>query len=172
MAIAIGLIAGGQALQMYGAHKKASAAKKASEQQVAAADKSQGYNQQVYNDQRALMQPYIQGGGSAYQRLLGDWQGRQPGGAPAMPQGAPQGPPSMPMAGSRPQPPGAPTMGQAVPRTPMAMPQGMPGMGGPMQGPQGGGQMVKMQSPDGAETQDVPRERVPQYLARGARVVG
>ncbi|MBA3949314.1 MAG: hypothetical protein H0X44_05145 [Acidobacteria bacterium] len=166
MPVAIGLIVGGQALQMYGAKKKADAAKKASEQQVAAADKAQGYNQQVYTDQRALMQPYVQGGGAAYQQLLGDWQGRQPGGAPAMPQGAPPGSP-MSMAGSRPQPPGAPTMGQAVPRTPMAMPPGMPGQTGP---PAQGG-MVKIASPDGSEVRDVPQAQAQMYLSRGGKLV-
>lgn len=163
--IALGLVAAGQGAAAIGAAKKASAAKHAAAQQVAAADKAQGYNEGVYRDQRALMAPYIQSGGAAYQKLLGEWQARQPGGAPQMPQGPPQGPQGMPwMPGSRPQG-GAPTMGQAVPRTPMAGPQGMPGQ------PQGGQQMVTMTSPDGSETQSVPQQHVPQYLARGAKVV-
>lgn len=138
-----------------GAHKAAGAAKDAAKVQVASADKAQGVNQQVYNDQRALMQPYIQGGNDAFARLMSAKFGTSG-------QGTPQG-----------GPPGG-QFGQmsAMTGPPQPMPQAMP-----PQPPQafgaamgGGGPLVKIQAPTG-ETKDVPREQVQHYLGLGARMV-
>jgi hypothetical protein len=144
----IGAASAGTAL--VGAHMQASAAKNAANTQVAASDRAQGFNQQVYNDQRQLMQPYVTNGQTSLAKLMAQhWGGDQ---AQYMPQ---QGPGPMPGQQGR----------------SLAAMQG-PGMGAPPQAGMGGGPTVKMTSPDGSETQDVPREHVPMFLAKGARVIG
>lgn len=87
-AIAVPLIVGAASAGagVVGAKMQSNAVNKAAKLQTAAADKSQAFNQQVYNDQRHDLQPFVQGGTSAFQQLLGNWQAKQPGYQPPQPQ--------------------------------------------------------------------------------------
>lgn len=140
-----GALIGKTILDLIGGHKGSDAAKKAAAQQVEQANRGLATNQQVYNDQRALMNPYVQGGQDAYARLFSQQFGtpyQPPAQAPTAPQ-IPQGPP----AGARPNP-----FQQA--------------MGG-----QPAGGMVTIQAPTG-ETRQVPREQAQMFVSRGGKVVG
>lgn len=153
-AVAVPAIVGGAtslASGLIGAHGAKSAAKTQSQ----AADRALAANQQVYNDQRQLMQPYVQGGQSAFQQLLSGWQHKQPGG---MPSGAPA-----PSQGG-----GSPMSGGLAAAMPM---QGQP-QGPPPGMPQGGqtGGMVMMEGPDGSR-RAIPQASVQMAMQRGARVV-
>jgi hypothetical protein len=149
---------------------QSNAAKDAAKHQIASTEKAQGYNQQVYHDQRSLMSPYVNAGNESLARLMSQhW-------------GTPYQPPA-PYTGGQPQPPN-----QAVPRFggPMGPPppgpnrpnpntprlvgsgQSLGAMQQPQQGPGPQGQMVQMQAPDGS-VQAVPAAAVAQLEQRGAR---
>lgn len=187
-AIAIPAIIGavGAGTSLISAKMQSNAATKAAGIQAASQDKAQQFNQQAYNDQRAALQPYVQGGQDAFSRLMTQHYGTgglSPGmsGTAMMPGSymAPQQP-------YRPQPQGPPPpgvnptsgglstvpMGQHAPTGPP-----MQGASGPPQGagqnPMGQampGQMVRLQAPDGS-IEAVPADQVQHFLGQGARMV-
>jgi len=156
--------------QIYGAHKAASAAKKASEQQQAAAHEAIAYAEPRYQQAlqiaqqqaelgRAGLQPYNAAGTSsmtALTALLGLPAAASGGGmnrATAMPPPGSAGPLQPPY--TRPGgggPPGTPTGAVAVPRAGMT------------------GATVMLRAPTG-QVQAVPADHVDFYLARGAQRV-
>ena len=85
--LTVGIISAGA--QIYGAHKASSAANKAADQQVAATDKGLALQQQIYNEQKAGMQPYAQFGQQAL-GSLGSLMGFAPLPAGAVPPMTPQ----------------------------------------------------------------------------------
>lgn len=107
---------------------ESNAAKKASQTQVAAGDKAANFMTQMWGQQQAQQQPYLQGGANAMNLLgavmqPGGWKGQpyptpnQPG-LQNLPYGQQQGGPPVqqPPPGGRIPPPGTPTSGTAVPR--------------------------------------------------------
>jgi hypothetical protein len=164
------------------AKMQSNAANRASKAQSASQDTSQAFNQQAFDYQKQLMNPYAQAGQTSLANLMAQhW-----GGSPAdysQQQGPPQGQQAMP--GQRPQGM-APTMGQAMPRSQGGQPlggfagpqggmpqqgQAAPGMGQPAQQPGGGGQMVRMRAPTG-EVTTIPAAMAAQFEQRGAVRVG
>lgn len=174
-ALALAGLAASSGTQLYGAKKAADAAKKAARTQVDATTRAQGFNQQVYTEQRRLMNPYVQAGQTSLANLQAQQWGT-PGQAPrpsgyGLPPagfgGQPNPQPSLASMGApefqMPQP------GQAVPRPGMGgapqgrtPPQGMAQPGGP----QGG--MVTLRAPDGS-IQPVPAHLAEQFIQRGAQ---
>ncbi len=183
-------------LQLAGAAKASSSANKAADQQVASADKGLALQKQIYNEQKAGMQPYAQFG----QQALGSLGSLM--GFPALPPPTPptgygangqslgpitgnQGPMNMSdprvhrlaKGGSLVDPGMSGTIGGMVGQSSYRSPAS--GLGAPMQQTQGGGgsfaapggRMVKVSSPDG-EIRDVPEGMVPQLEAIGGRRVG
>jgi hypothetical protein len=147
-------IAGGQLITgALGAH----AANKAAQTQAASADKALELNRQIYQQQRADMMPYVQGGQSAFQTLLNGWQARQ--GNAAQPAG--------PSIGNGASPFGA-AMGNGAAPGGQYLPQAGAGpMGGNAGAPQAGGQMVTLRAPTG-EVQAVPAQHADKLIAMGA----
>ncbi len=179
--------------QVAGAKMQSNAAGKAADQQVASADKGLDLQRQIYDEQKAGMQPYAQFG----QQALGSLGSLM--GFPALPPPTPptgmgangqslgpitgnQGP--MNMSDPRVQrlakggslvDPGmsdgsiGSMVGQSSYRSPAS------GFGAPMQQTQGGGgsfgpPMVTLMAPTG-ETQAVPADQAESFIARGARKV-
>jgi hypothetical protein len=178
-AIAIGLGAASAASSIYGAHKQAKAAEKASEQQQQSAREAIAYAEPKYQQAlqiaqqqaelgRAGLQPYnLQGqqglqtgqqGLTALSALLG--LPASAGAAPMLPDrasagmppgGVPMAPPiTAPTPYRRTLPPGAAVIGTAVPR-----------------GAGTTGATVMLRAPTGQQ-QAVPADQVAFYLARGA----
>lgn len=178
----------GAGTQVAGAVMQSKAAKGAAKTQSQAADRAAGVTQRVYDDQRSLMQPYVQAGQSAVTSLGRLMQPGQPytprmqqqdarsmPGAPqfdrAIPQslgalGAGRVDPVSPYSGG-----GAQGAGQVQPWTGQVQPQSQNFTGAPGGPSFGGAQMVQLQSPDG-EIRSVPAHLEQQFLARGARRVG
>jgi hypothetical protein len=185
-AIAIPAIIGaaGVGAQVVGARNASNAAKDAARIQGQSADRAQAFNERVYGDQQQLMSPYVKAGSDSLARLMAQHWGTQPpagmspsGGSSAMLSNAARGfiPQQGPFSGAPQAQPGG-----GNPNSLAAMQGGggqqMPPQGAPMpQGgqmpPQGGGQMVKLQGPDGS-TRDVPAQLADQFIARGARRIG
>lgn len=149
-AVAIPLIMAGTsaATSVIGAKMASNASKKAADQQAASATQAMGVVDRAYA-------PYLQAGQQAA-GMLGRLVGPTAGTKYASP--APSGTPYNPAPQSRP--------GTAMPRPPMDSAGGMPqSMGGMV------GQTIKLQSPDGSETMDVPAWQAEAFIARGARRV-
>lgn len=153
------IIGAGAAASVGGAAIQAHAAGKASKAQMSAADKDLALQTQVYHDQMARTQPYVDFGTQSLANLgrLRDTpfstqtQGltnaaRYGGPPPAYQMGQPQGG-GMPLS----------ALGQRPQGQPMAM------------GQMGGGQTVRMVGPDGTPNQ-VPQANVQEALRRGARL--
>jgi hypothetical protein len=177
----------GAGTQVAGAVMGSKAAKGAAKTQVQAAERAAGVQQQVYNDQRSLMQPYVQAGQSAVTSLGRLMQPGQPytpqmqasdarsmPGAPSFDRPIPQSlgalgagrvQPISPYSGG-----GAQGAGQVQPWTGQVQPQSMnfTGSGGPSFG---GAQMVQLRSPDG-EVRAVPAHLAQQFVQRGATLIG
>jgi hypothetical protein len=167
--IGAGISAG---VKAYGAHKQASAANKAADQQVASADQGLALQKDIYGQQVAGMQPYAQFG----QQALGSLGSLM--GFPAQTVQGPQGMPASSLL-TLPNPPAGrqatpeTTTGVAVPRvgtigamtrsTYQPTPQG-----GSVAVPRTG--LVKVASPQG-EIREVPEAIVPQLEAYGGRRV-
>lgn len=187
-AIAIGVGAAGAAGSLGAAKMQSNAAKNAAKLQITSQEKAQGVNQQVYNDQRQALNPYVQAGNDSLSRLMAQHWGSG-GLSPGM-SGTTMQPGQRVTPGSSyaPPPPGsmAPGMGSNIPpniaaprfgaQMAQGPPQGSP-QGGPnplaaaMGGAPQGGPMVKLQGPDGS-MRDVPAQLADQFIARGARRVG
>lgn len=168
------------------------AAGKAARTQEQAANRAQGFNERVYNEQKQLMSPYVNMGTESLQRLMSSQWGTPYAGpgqptafagnpyaptphALGIPNGmAPSGPQRNPMAPNQgivgqPTPPPltnpAPDFGMGMRRTPPpGMAQGWP------QGPLQGG-MVMVEAPTG-ERRPLPLQQAQLAVQRGARIVG
>lgn len=159
-----------------GAKMASNSANKAAKTQTAAADRSAALMQQAYQQQQQLQAPYLQAGRNA----IGNLSSLMNPGQPYTPQMQAQNQQAMQLG---PQFTGQQPPGSAVPRQGPPTRMGAPPMlgggpppmagGGPMasaMAPQG--DMVLMSSPDGRQTQRVPRAMAQQFLAQGARVIG
>lgn len=175
-ALAIGGLASAGA-GIAGAKMQSSAAKKAAETQQRAADQAMAVQRDVYRDQMAMNQPYVQVGQQAI-GTLGRLLGAPEGARFAAPALQPQ-PIAIPGSGARMSSPGSrlgavmPQMGQGpAPMSGNPMPQGQntaPQMS--QQGPVfGGNGMIRLQAPDGSMG-EVPAHLADQFIARGARRV-
>lgn len=185
-AIAIPAIIGaaGVGAQAIGARNASNAAKDAARIQGQSADRAQAFNERVYGDQQQLMSPYVKAGSDSLARLMAQHWGTQPpagmspsGGSSAMLSNAARGfiPQQGPFSGAPQAQPGGGNPnslaamqgggGQQMPPQGAPMPQG-----GPMP-PQGGGQMARIQKPDGGVVM-VPDAMVEQALANGGKRVG
>ncbi len=168
------------------------ASKDAAKTQASAADKALALNERIYEEQKASMQPFSQGGQAAFADVLNAWQSKQRGQAP---QYGPMGNPSQP-GGIGLEAPSSPfsqamnvnagAMGRA-PQMVNPGPMAQPGMSADIQqrsayggsapmntGPYGStamqGASVMMRAPTG-ETQQVPAHLVAQAEAKGAQRV-
>jgi hypothetical protein len=151
-AVAVPLILGAASAgtSLVAAKMGSSAAKNAAKTQAASADQAQRYNQQVYDYQKQITQPYITQGQTSLANLMAQhWGGRpeQYGLPQGAPMAAPQGVQSLA------------TFGQ---------PQGQQG---PQVGGQGYARAVSMRAPDGSVRQ-VPPQLVSKYQQMGAVPVG
>lgn len=156
-AIAIPAIIGaaGVGTSIAGAKIAANASRDAARQQQDATNRAQAFNQQIYQDQQKLMNPYTQAGQYALSNLMARQYGGSPNQfAPTPGYGAPMG--QAPAQGY------SPMLGNMGGAPPPQVPQGPP------QVPQG--DLVTLQGPDGS-TKQVPRAMAPLYLQRGARMV-
>lgn len=166
------LIAGVIASSVAGAALTSRAAGKAAKGQEDAARQAQGFNRQVYGEQKQLLAPFVSLGTDAMKRY-GDYAAKpfgerladlgqpySPGTARTPqpfalgPQAAPQAPPMMGNIGG----------GTATGPGPMSGGGGGYGFGG------GAPRMVRLQAPTG-EVQDVPADIAGGLIARGARRV-
>jgi hypothetical protein len=166
---------------LFGAKKKADAAKEAVNYQRQATDKAVALNRDVYQQQLAQQQPYMQAGQQGLtnlQQIVGNQQNRF-GGGMVPGQG---GPAPMNLATAFGPPPQGPTPQQGPQGPPMGGPPqgqmggGMPpqaAQGSPQGAPQGQGQMVRLQAPTG-EVIPLPANhpKIQQLIAAGARMVG
>jgi hypothetical protein len=177
----------GAASSLGGAAISARASGRAARQQTQAADRAAAVQRDVYQQQMALAQPYLQAGAgsvSALGRLLTPSAGaRYASEAPGTPQLG-MGP--QPRMGPGPQPrmgPGPDSrMGPSRPRFGDVLQQQMGGgpaprlgdrgpvMGGGSVGGNGGGGMVSLRAPDGSIGQ-VPAHLAQQFIQRGATPV-
>lgn len=140
-AVGVGALAAGTGL--VGAKMGSNASRDAARIQAQSADKAQGFNQQVFDYQKQITQPYIQNGQTSLSNLMAQhW-----GGTPEQYGMPPTGPRSVG---------GGMTAGAQR------------SLGG-FAGPQGGG-MVQMRAPDGS-VRPVPQQLVEKYRAKGAQVV-
>lgn len=178
-AIAIPLIvsAASAGAQVYGAHKAAGAAKDAARTQTKAGNQALDLQRDIYQDQMARQQPYMDAGRNAVTNLqtmggqsMPTFNGQMPGGGwrpptqNPMPQPQAQAPQQIPNPYAVMAPRSSRADQQPMGQNPYAT------MTGPMGGPMGGGQMVKMRGPDGS-VRDVPSNQVPMWEQRGAQVV-
>ncbi|HXG71331.1 MAG TPA: hypothetical protein VNJ04_12065 [Gemmatimonadaceae bacterium] len=138
-----------------GAKMAAGASRGAAKIQSQSADRALGVNQKVYDEQRALFQPFVQGGSQAMGAMMQRYGNA--GGPMAGYQAGPN-----PTIGTRPQagPPGSALIGA-------------PGMSEPMMSmrsvaPQQHTGKVLMQAPTG-EQEEVDAHLVPMLTAKGAR---
>lgn len=146
--VGVGLLSAGTSVAA--AKMGSSAAKNAAKTQAASADKAQGFNQQAFDYQKQITNPYIQNGQTSLANLMAQHWGGQPS-----QYGLPQ--PQAPQGGLHPG--GALRGGLGN----FAQPQ-------PPQGPPQGGGMVNMRGPDGS-MRPVPQQLVQKYLSKGASVV-
>jgi hypothetical protein len=148
-------LAGGSALaNLFGAKKQAGAAKEAAKTQAAAAEQARLLQQQMYQQTRADLSPYMQGGSqglSSLTSLLGV------GGVAPSSGLAPMAPPAAPGQARTPTPGAVYTGHQAVPRG--SVPQSAYGAAP--------GGTVLLRAPTG-QIQPVPADQAEFFLARGA----
>lgn len=148
--IAMGIAAVGQ---VAGAKIASNAAKGAAKIQTQAGERAMGVNQRVYDDQRALFQPYIQSG----QQAMGSMMQRYGNaGGPMAPQSAPMSP-NVPQTGQN-------WAGEAhaAPR-PFGGPMSMGSVGQPQ-----AERMVQLEAPTG-ERGEFPESKAQRMIAAGAR---
>lgn len=147
-------------------------ASKASNAQQQAAGQAQQVAGQVYGQQQGLYAPYYTAGASALGQLTGLAGLPAPG--TVLPASA-----SLGAAGGTPQtavpaPTRTPTNQSTVTSTPGSQPMSLASMSASSYGNQAQSsmpRMVTLQSPDGAETQQVPESAAPWYIQQGARRV-
>lgn len=160
MGVATAIAIGAAAASAYAAHKQAGAAKDAAKIQADASNQAGQLQQQNLRDTRAFAAPLQQ---QAQQRAnpyvqLGQGALGNLGQMFNLPQGAPWS------SGTQ----------QASPYRPAGSPQiqGMTGgMGATAPAPQAGDPMVTLEAPTG-QRKTVPASQVPQFLAKGAKVIG
>jgi hypothetical protein len=167
----------GAGASVAGAAMSSKAAKNAANTQSASTNQALAFQQRAYDDQRRLMQPYVnagQGATTALGRLLTPGQAYTPqlqaqdagqtaqGWSSALSLGPQQGRQSPPMSMQGPAGIGAPR-----PVQPPPSPSG--GLQGAMRNVTGGG-MVTLRAPTG-ETMSVPEAKAQGLIARGAQRV-
>jgi hypothetical protein len=158
--------------QIAAAKMASGAAKEAAKTQVASGEKALDLQREMYQQNRADFQPYLQGGTQAFNTLSG-LMGLGGGGAPqqqpTMSLGAPS--PAKMLPDGRIRPEGAETIGHAVYRG-----TGQPYQPGNRSGysaastPQSSYAMVTLRAPDGT-TKTVPADQAAYYQSKGATLV-
>lgn len=182
MPIGVGLgisAAIGAGASIFGAHEAASASKNAAAVQQQSADKALAVEKGIYDNQVAMLSPYVQAGTASMQALMSKYWGTPfnnqiqsyiQGGKAAANAPVPYSLTGAGVSAPAPQPWGAP-----APQQPNAFMSAMPAIAAAaprMAPPMGGGGMVSMVSPDGSETVQVPQNLVSAFQAKGAKLAG